>query len=136
MRPFDPALGSWRVGRLRQSMGGSVIIWQGWGIVVLGIGFAWLVAFFALAGALGMGQDADTLIVGLAAIPAGITTWFAGKRMNGRPGRELVDPATGERVVLKDTHSLFFVPVEWWGPILVVAGVVFVIVGVTSGPAA
>ena len=37
--------------------------------------------------------------------------------------RELVDPKTGQPVLIRNDHSLFFVRVEWWGPIRVAVGV-------------
>ena len=53
--------------------------------------------------------------------------WWLGKRLNSAPGRELVDPKTGERLVLRRRHSLFWIPMQWWAiPYLVVAAFVLI----------
>lgn len=48
---------------------------------------------------------------------AGIASWFLGRHLNNRPGRVLVDKATGEEVTLRPTHHLMFIKMEYWGPI-------------------
>jgi hypothetical protein len=40
----------------------------------------------------------------------------------------LIDKATGEEVVLKPKHSLFFVPVELWPVVFVALGLISVLV--------
>lgn len=107
-----------------------MIIWRGWGIVVVGI--ALLAALAAGAVAEALNTESTTTLLGIFLIPAGILTWFVGKRMNRDSERTLVDPKTGEPVVIRNDHSLFFVRVEWWGPIMVVAGIISAIVGLTS----
>jgi hypothetical protein len=111
-----------------------LLIWKGWGIVVAGI--ALLAATLAIVIAEWMGastQGSDVMMAG-SLIPAGIATWYVGKRMNRDMDRKLVDPATSQEVVVRNDHSLFFVRVEWWGPILVVLGVIGVLIFLT-GPA-
>lgn len=105
-----------------------MIIWQGWGIVVVAIAFVAALAAGAIAEA--TGGDTTTLI-GLFLIPAGAITWFLGKRMNRNAERTLVDPSTGEPVVIRNHHTLFFVRVEWWGPIMAVLGIFLFITGIT-----
>jgi hypothetical protein len=57
------------------------------------------------------------------AVTIGIVVLFVGKRLNERPGRLLVDPETGEEVNLRPaTSSLFFIPMQWWAPLIAVAG--------------
>lgn len=101
-----------------------MIIWSGWGLLtlVIAVGMGGLVA--ALTGsAMGLADHARftglPLAVGLLAAAA--VNWWAGRRLNARPGRELVDPTTGETVVLRQRHSLFFVPMEWWSVVLLLA---------------
>lgn len=53
---------------------------------------------------------------------AGVGCWFTGRSLNGRPGRTVTDKATGADVILKPDHSLFFIKLEYWGPILFVIG--------------
>lgn len=100
-----------------------ILVWRGWGVVVIAIGFVWATVAIAVAGLIHADEAASGAILGLSMVPAGITTWFVGRRMNRDAARVMVDPTTGERVVLRREHSLFFVPVEWWGPILAVLGI-------------
>ena len=30
----------------------------------------------------------------------------------------LIDPKTGKEVILRQSHTLFFIPVLWWSPVL------------------
>jgi hypothetical protein len=60
---------------------------------------------------------------------AGAACWFLGKYLHSKPGRVLVDKATGQEVVLKPIHSLFFIKMEFWGPILFVIGLCVLVIG-------
>lgn len=54
----------------------------------------------------------------LAAIPTAIVGWALNR---GGSARRLLDPETGETVVVpRIRHSFFFIPMEWWGLILLV----------------
>jgi len=53
---------------------------------------------------------------------SGVACWFLGRYLHGKPGRVLIDKATGEEVTLKPNHSLFFIKLEYWGPILFLIG--------------
>jgi len=44
-------------------------------------------------------------------------------------GRVMIDKQTGQEIVLRSNHSLFFIPVKWWPVVFAVLGVVFAIVG-------
>jgi hypothetical protein len=50
--------------------------------------------------------------------------WSIGRGIAKQSPRQLVDPATGEQVVLHNSHSFFFIPIVWWGPILAIFGVI------------
>lgn len=55
-------------------------------------------------------------------ILAAIPVWFIGKKKNTKSEKSLLDPNTGEQVTLQTGggHELFFIPMEFWAPILVV----------------
>ena len=53
-----------------------------------------------------------------------VPCWVVGRAIQNRNARVLVDPKTGEEVVLREPHTLFFVPMKWWAPILAVSGVI------------
>ena len=102
-----------------------MVIWRGWGIltipIVILIGGLVVAVLNNLLG--GTGRYAGlALTAGLLA--AAVVNWFVGRHLNRTPARELVDPATGERVVIRRSHDLFFVPMQWWSVLLVVAALV------------
>ena len=44
------------------------------------------------------------------------------RRLNGASGRALMDPATGEQVLLIKRHTLFWIPMQYWSaPMLLLA---------------
>ena len=107
-----------------------VLVWRGWGIVVVGIAFA---ALF-LGGSFGALIGERWLVpgAGIFLIPGGVLTSYLGQRINANTTRQLVDPKTGQQVIIRRDHSLFFVKVEWWGPVMAVVGVVFLVAGLLS----
>ena len=60
---------------------------------------------------------------------AGAASWLAGKYLNSRPGREVIDEVSGERVIEKPNHHLMFIKMEYWGPIYLAIGLVVLIAG-------
>jgi hypothetical protein len=100
-----------------------MIVWRGAGILV--IVFALFGAFVGqvIGQSLLHWRDASGL-VGLGLIVVGAPlVWWRGRALNRRAGRVLVDPATGRPVVLRTTHSLFFLEMEYWAVVLVVIGI-------------
>lgn len=66
---------------------------------------------------------------GILALPiaAGAAIWLLGQRLNTpQPG---FHPQTGQPVLFVNRHRLWFLPLQWWGPVAAVVGVV---VGVQS----
>lgn len=62
------------------------------------------------------------LIATISLIAGAAANWFIGRRLNGGEGRVLVDPKTGEEVVLRSRHDFFFVKMEYWSiPVVLVA---------------
>jgi hypothetical protein len=111
-----------------------MIIWNGWGFLVVVIGFACLLVT-QLAVNSAMQDDEYYQTTGwpklVAFVVAAIIIWPIGRALNRkRQERELVDVNTGERVVLSSGggNSLFFVPMEYWAAIFLVLGVVFLFI--------
>jgi hypothetical protein len=67
-------------------------------------------------------------------ILAGVACWYLGGWLRNRHNRTLVDPKTGEQVILRPGTSFFFIPMRAWGPILGIFGIFLVIVGVSEPP--
>ena len=104
-----------------------LVIWRGWGILVIPIvaltGIPVIVILNLAAAGLKLPAWTGFLALALGLFAAAAANWFIGKRFNGAPGRELIDPKTNERVVLKSRHSLFFIQMEYWAIPLALLGV-------------
>ncbi len=102
-----------------------MVIWSGWGILTVLIaalvGGTFSVGGTALLETAGLHRWSG-LAVGLGLLAAAVN-WWVGRRLNGRPGRRLTNQATGQTVVLRWHHSLFFIPMQWWSVPLAIAGV-------------
>ena len=102
-----------------------MIIWSGLGFLVAVIVFGCALAANLIANAMtgsGAYWDENRWTLGVALLVAAIACWFLGRYLRGREARTLVDKQTGEEVILKPSHALFFIPMEYWGPILGVVG--------------
>ena len=50
----------------------------------------------------------------LGALASIVTLGFLGRWLNNRPERVLIDVESGERLVYKPRHSLFWIPLQYW----------------------
>ena len=104
-----------------------MIIWRGLGFLVFVIMvplvflFGWILEMIVDRS---LPED-TSLIIGL--VVAGIIVWFLGKKLNGGSEKVLVDQETGTAYKMGTRHSLFFIPMQFWGPIFIVIGVVLTI---------
>jgi hypothetical protein len=48
----------------------------------------------------------------------------AGHKLNSAPVKNLIDPETGEVVGIKAVHSMFWIPLQWYAVVCIVAAVV------------
>ncbi len=104
-----------------------MIIWSGHGYLVAVITFGvCLAANFILDKQFGEGFYSSNLwAVGLALILGGVISAIVGFAFKARNDREVVDPQTGERLVINQSqHSFFFVPMHWAGIAIAVIGLV------------
>ena len=95
-----------------------MIIWSGLGFLPV----LFLILFgvaFSSASSGPMSDKALAFTFFLAGIASGALGWW----LRTRPARILIDKATGREVVLRRRHSLFFVPMIYWGPIFFVMGI-------------
>ena len=113
-----------------------MLVWTGWGILALPLFALGALGGTSIGVALGLGagdmsNGAETNIgtaVGMAA--ASVAVWFLGRRLN-QP-RDGFDPRTGEPVQFRNRHRLFFVPIQYLGPLGGVAAVVFAVQALTA----
>ena len=94
-----------------------MIIWRGWGILVPIIPvviWALFPELFKTALPQTAYSDYYKFISAASILLGALTLWFLGRKLNGGEGRTLVDEKTGEKVVLRANHSLFFLNMEYW----------------------
>lgn len=101
---------------------GEMIIWRGWGF---------LVAVFAFGASLAMEFVTESMTgddgfyqehawpLALAFIVAGVVIWFVGKNLHARGARVVIDKATGQELTIGGSHTFFFVPMHYWGVVLI-----------------
>ena len=103
------------------------LVWSGWGIFVLPIVFATSVAvggFLQLLLTAANRPDLAFLAFSAGLFAAAAVNWLVGRRFNNRPGRELLDPQTQQRVILRRVHRLFWIRMEYWSVPVALAALV------------
>ena len=104
-----------------------LLIWSGLGFLVIPIvvGTSVVVGALLQVGLTLVGHPQFAFLAfSLGLFAAAWANWTLGRRLNSRPGRELVDARTGERVVLRRTHRLFWIRMEYWSIPVAVAALV------------
>jgi hypothetical protein len=109
----------------------DMIIWSGLGFLVAVIAFVSMI--FAEYTTESLFQDDSYYQTHgwpklLAFWIAGVTVWFLGNHLNQKPGQVMIDKETGTEVLMKPNHALFFIKLEYWGPILFILGILFLFV--------
>lgn len=109
-----------------------MIIWSGFGFLVAVIGFAALI-FTELASEKITGnnqfyqQHGWVILIGM--LVAAALTYGLHRLLLLQKGRAVIDKETGQEIILRANHSLFFIPVKWWSVVFAALGVVFAITG-------
>lgn len=97
-----------------------MIIWKGLGIiaVILPIIFMFIIQLITnmLFGD-GFYKDASWTL-SLALFLSAISVYLIGIKLNNKIGQIVIDKETGQEIELKNTHSLFWIPLQYWGFIL------------------
>ncbi|QBI52660.1 hypothetical protein [Streptomonospora litoralis] len=106
-----------------------MIIWRGWGILALLI-----TVLFCLPAGLGiealLGSEFVPFGIAAALVLAGVSVFLLGQRLNApRPGYH---PQTGQPVLYRNQHTLFFVPMQYVGFVLLGASVLLLVAGVVT----
>ncbi|RBP36638.1 hypothetical protein DES53_11677 [Roseimicrobium gellanilyticum] len=114
-----------------------MIIYKGFGflnfVIIFGSSFA-----FNLASNAWWGEEywkAHKWPFAVSLFLSAVLCWFVGRAVEKRAVRTETDKLTGEEVVVSERHdSFFFLPMSWWGPILVVIGAVVLVIDLTKAP--
>lgn len=94
-----------------------MLVWTGRGILVVIVP---LFCNLVLANALPYAIAEYGIVAGFCI--GGAFCWFMGNKWNNAESQTFVDKETGEEVVFKPDHSFFWIPMQYWGGILVAVG--------------
>ena len=108
-----------------------MIIWSGLGFLVAVIVFGFsLVLNFAVNACWGDGYyDTHKWPLATSLFLSAVACWFLGSTLRQRNPQIVIDKETGKELVLnRSNHSLFFIPIHIWAPILAVIGAIVLVV--------
>lgn len=103
-----------------------MIIWSGLGFLVAVIVFGFSLMANLISDSISGNEiywKTHQWPLAVSLLCSSLACWFLGNFLRNRKAKVLIDKETGEEVVLKPSHSLFFVPMPYWGPILLVVGI-------------
>ncbi len=110
-----------------------LIVWSGYGFLAFLLPLVTVFATTALANAKG-GPLYSTLHHWPAAVGVllgAVLVYLASLKLTAT-GRTLVDPATGQAVVLRKRHTLFWIPLQFWAIILAVGALIYLVLPPTA----
>ena len=92
-----------------------MIVWRRGGMWALFLPLLVVPVVALLIGVAGIHWGHDIAGMAVGCILSGIALWFLGRRLNG-PACEVpwFDPKTGEETIVRNTHHLYYIPLEWW----------------------
>jgi hypothetical protein len=103
------------------------LIWSGKGYLVAVLTFGSSLVANVITNSVTGGEaywDAHRWPFAVSLFVSALACGYLGLVLQNRGARVLVDQETGEEVVLRESNTLFFLPIPWWGPILAVFGAV------------
>ncbi len=99
-----------------------MIFWQGYGFLA----FAMPILAFIVCSLIGdvSASDSSDWFFFVPLLISSLACWFIGRSFHKNKGKILIDPDTGEEVLLKKSHTFWFIKLEYWGIIYGVASLV------------
>jgi hypothetical protein len=104
-----------------------MIIWQGLGFLVAVIIFGCsLIANLISNATVGKGYyDHHKWPFAVSLLVSAAICWSLGDYLRRRSDRIVIDKQTGKEFILNQSrHALFFIPMHWWGPILLAGALI------------
>lgn len=99
-----------------------MIVWSGKGILSV---LVLVASFVLLVNIIPQAQGNYAFV--LSFLIAGAFSWFMGKKWNEGEARTIIDKATGQELILKPNHSLFWIKMQYWGVIFGAFGLIFLL---------
>ncbi len=99
-----------------------MIVWSGRGFLSVLVLAVVLVALTSV-----LPKEQNNLSYAISLFVAGIFSWIMGKKWNESNQKSLVDKETGEEIILKPNHSLFWIKMQYWGVIFGILGIVMLV---------
>ena len=102
------------------------IVWKGWGIVGILIPIIVIFIVHSITTMLfGDEYKNNSLILALELVISAIPIYFIGIKLNKKVGQIVIIKETNEEIELKETHSLFWIPLQYWSFIIFALGIFF-----------
>jgi hypothetical protein len=99
-----------------------MIIWQGSGFA--GFLFPVIIVFggqYGVDALMGEGYySSHHWTTALLLVLSAAAVWFFGSALDKEPGRELIDPKTQQKVLLKEKHTIFWIPLRYFSIVILV----------------
>jgi hypothetical protein len=111
------------------------LVWQGLGAYALAVPFLMVVAVYLAVSVIFGAETAarfGTAGSGIALLASAAILWKFAKRLAARPVRTLVDKETGEEVVLREQHTMFWIPLRYWAIFYAGLGVIVLVGGLAQ----
>ena len=86
-----------------------MIVWQGFGFLVALIPVVILLLFSVLGIDKNFKFSEEVTLLATA-----IIVWLVGRKLNSQPAKILIDPQTNQEVILKNKHTMFWIPMEYY----------------------
>jgi uncharacterized membrane protein len=103
------------------------LVWSGFGFLVFVFTFGLSLASNLIANSV-TGSEAYWNVhkwpLAVSLFLSAALCWFVGRFFRKHKAQVLIDPKTGREVVVRKSHTFFFIPMMWWGPLLLVFGVI------------
>ena len=96
-----------------------MVIWSGRGILIVLIFFLIGIIFAPL-----VPKDYWNYVFAFASFVTAAFSWFFGDQWNNEEGRVATDNNTGQKLIIRRKHSLFFIKMQYWGIILSIIGII------------
>ncbi len=96
-----------------------MIIWSGRGILIVLVFFVTGMIFAPI-----VPKEFCGYVFAFASFVTATFSWFLGNAWNNEDGRIVIDERTGQKLLIKRNHSLFFIKMQYWGIIFSVIGII------------